>query len=431
MNRPLLCFLLLIMAYTVSAQKESFDMLSFSPPKDWKKSTNGNNVSYSRFDEQKESFCIIAVYKSVTSSNNVQTDFTNQWNEIAVKQMSITAQPEIKPAVEEKGWKAMAGTASFQYQGNNAVGILTVLSGKNKTVSILSLTNSQDYVPDIQKFLETVDENKQVQTDPVIAGTNNNGISTATTHFDDGWSATPQDDYILLTKDNFKVCLFYDEKFNDESRKNTVDYYFQHQFAKYYTLTRTVARSDDWHYYIEGEATENATGTRCYVAMDIVAQNGTARTVVAVSPSQAEHQKQFRDNLKNLLGHNRFGVTAQDLTGAWAAGSGSSISYYDYYTNQAVGASAVVMSDKFIFSSGSGFEAEFKGATGMVGNMKTYQQHYKGTFSVLSPWQISTTDQDNKTVVYDCWFEAVKNGVVLHLINHQYTGTTFDLVRAK
>jgi hypothetical protein len=87
------------------------------------------------------------------------------------------------------------------------------------------------------------------------------------------------------------------------------------------------------------------------------------------------------------------------------------------------------MSDKFIFNSNSSYEAEFKGAAGMVGNMKTYQQEFKGIFSVLSPWQISTTDQDNKTVVYDCWFEPVKGGRIFHLINHQYTGTTFDLIK--
>lgn len=163
--------------------------------------------------------------------------------------------------------------------------------------------------------------------------------------------------------------------------------------------------------------------------MEIVAQNGVAKTVIAVSPAQAEHKMQFGTDLKNMLGYNRFGVALQDMVGTWKAGSGSSISYYSYSTGDYVGSNAVVISDKFIFRSNGSFEAEFKGATGMVGAMKTYQQHYKGIVSVLSPWQFSTTDQDNKTVVYDCWFESVKGGVIFHLTNHQYTGNTYDMVK--
>ncbi len=415
-------------------------MLSFTEPSNWTFADNGSYHTYTHINRAANVFCIISIYSSDVSSGNGNNDFSKAWKELVANHFAGSTEP---------GPQTKATTSSMQYQqGGSIVSTpqgnlflqLLVVALPGKTQSILLLAPSQQglsqYKTETDNFLASLTLNNTAATGNT--GNNNtvpinnspkNGITIATTNFDDGWSATPKEDYVLLTKSIYIIHLYYNEKFNNESRDHTVDYFYTHQLAKEYTITNAVVRSDNYHYYIEGDATENATGKKCYLAMHVVAESGIAKTVVAISPTQALHKQQFGDNLKNMIGYNRFGVALQDIVGTWRAGSGSSISYYSYNTGDYAGSNAVVMSDKFIFKGNGSFEAEFKGATGMVGNMKTYQQHFTGKVTVISPWQISTTDQDNKTVLYDCWMEGVKGGMILHLINHQYTGSTFDMVK--
>lgn len=433
-------FLLICLQYVTPAQnKVSFDGLTFTEPANWTFVDNGSYHTYTSINQAANVFCIIAVYSSDIASGNGNDDFSKAWKDLVAGHFTGSIEPVPQLKNTTGGLQFRTGTSPVSTAQGNLFVQLLVMALPGKTQSILLIAANQQgldqYKTSISSFLDSLQINKAasnsntINNNTVANTAGKNIITIATTNFDDGWSATPKDDYVLLTRDVYRVHLYYNEKFNNESRDHTVDYYYTHQLTKEYTITNTIVRNDNYHYYLEGDATENATGKKCYLAMHVVADNGIAKTVVAISPTQAQHKQLFGDDLKNMLGHNRFGVALQDMAGTWKAGSGSSISYYNYTTGDYAGSNAVVMSDKFIFNSTGSFEAEFKGATGMVGNMKTYQQHFTGRVTVISPWQISTTDQDNKTVVYDCWFEAVKGGVVFHLVNHQYTGSGFDLVK--
>lgn len=442
-NFVLFIFTLLFCNGLLLAQKSvTFDQFAFTEPVNWTFADNGSYHTYMNINKTANVFCIISVYTSDASSGNDNEDFSSAWKRVIADHFMVPKNPKPQKRKPVGKIDCLQGEAVISNETGNFYAKLLVFELAGKTQSVLFLSQNQSslaqYKSDLDKFLFSLKPNTTGNTgisenmnSSQVATSNNNGITIATTNFDDGWTATVKDDYILLTKGIYKVHLCYFEKFNNESRDKTVDYFYAHQLSKEYTITNTVIRSDQWHYYIEGEAMENATGNKCYIAMDVIADNGIAKPVIAISPSQAEHRNQFGTDLKSILTYNRFGVARQDMAGTWKAGSGNSITYYSYSTGDAVGANAVVTSDKFIFNNNGSFQAEFKGAMGMVGNMRTYQQLYKGKFSVLSPWQISTTDQDNKTVVYDCWFQAVKGGTIFHLVDHDHSGNAFDLVKEK
>jgi hypothetical protein len=54
------------------AQKEVFDIVSFTPPKGWTKELKPNLVSFTTIDNQKRTWCQIAVYQSMASLGSIE-----------------------------------------------------------------------------------------------------------------------------------------------------------------------------------------------------------------------------------------------------------------------------------------------------------------------------------------------------------------------
>jgi hypothetical protein len=82
----------------------------------------------------------------------------------------------------------------------------------------------------------------------------------------------------------------------------------------------------------------------------------------------------------------------------------------------------------FNFHPGGDYTSIHNGATGSVGNMSTFQQTYKGRYTV-SNWQVTATNRwDRKTENFDAWFIAVRGGRILKL---KSSGMEYSLVKAK
>jgi hypothetical protein len=442
MKNILLCSgLLMSQSWIIAQPGSSFGQLAFKEPINWTFADNGSYRTYSTVNNSTNSFCIISIYNSEVSSGNMDQDFRRAWKGIVAGHFTVIKNLKPQHLSSAAGLNYLQDEANISNSKGSFFARLLVFDLKDKTQDVLFLSQNTNMLDQYQSDLDhftaslqlnnTITANTTADTSTVSTETNNTIISSATTNFDDGWMAALKEDYVLLTKNNSKVYLYYGEKFNDESRDNTTEYFYTHQVLKEYTITNVHARSDMYKYVIEGDAIEKSTGKQCYVVMNVVAKNGLAKNVLEVAPTLNELMQQIGIDFEKMLSYNRFGVSLQNIQGTWRAGAGSSLSYYDYYTGTPTGATAAVTSDKFIFNSNGTYEGEFKGAYGTVGNLKTYQQHEKGSLSVLSPWQISTVDQNNhnKMVVYDCWLEGIKRGMILHLINHQYTGETYDLLK--
>jgi hypothetical protein len=73
--------------------------------------------------------------------------------------------------------------------------------------------------------------------------------------------------------------------------------------------------------------------------------------------------------------------------------------------------------------------SKHSGASGMVGTMTTYNQEYKGK-STVTNWEIILANRwKGATDTFEAWFEAVKGGRMLRLVNKQATGIKYDLVK--
>jgi len=158
------------------AQKETFDLVTYSVPQGWQKEVKPNSsTSFTITNQQKKSYCQIIVMMSTESKGGIKEDFESEWQGLIVKSYKVTDSPQITESTSENGWTVKAGVAQFSFNNENALAMLTTMSGYKKTVSVVTVTNSQDYVPFIQSFLGSVemkvpDTNSNTTTENNISG---------------------------------------------------------------------------------------------------------------------------------------------------------------------------------------------------------------------------------------------------------------------
>ena len=169
-------FLCLIISAKAFSQTETFDIVTYTPPKDWKKDTKQGVVNYSNANTTTGTFCIIAMYTSTASTGDAEKDFIKGWKELVVTPFKTEANPKTETQTTADGWKVVTGAALIKLDGNDVYIILTVASGFGKTMSIRSSLNDQSYIVQVDALFETMKLDK-TKTLPM----NNNNTATVQT----------------------------------------------------------------------------------------------------------------------------------------------------------------------------------------------------------------------------------------------------------
>lgn len=138
------------------AQTETFDIITYTPPKDWTRETTPGKVTFTITDSSKKTYCIIGVYASTASSGSAATDFTSEWNDLAVKPFGASANPTTASPVTRDGRTIIFGGSSFTRQGVENTVMLTAFSGFGKVTSVIAVTNSTYWQDDYVKFVDGV-----------------------------------------------------------------------------------------------------------------------------------------------------------------------------------------------------------------------------------------------------------------------------------
>ena len=448
----LLGILFLTTTLFATAQKETFDMVSCTPPKGWKKDVNPGAMTYSITDSKKNNWCIITIVKSMESKGSIDADFNSDWQTLMVKGYGVKDAPQSDKTEEADGWKIKAGGGSFTFNNATAIGMLTTMSGYNRCVSIVAATNSQDYMPDIESLLNSVDLKKTVtnNTVPVISKPNpvKTDISTAfaftTTNFDDGWVSTSKENWAEVTKGNCKLLVHYPNKNADaynsvlkEEDYNAWNILVSPRYTNLKNFEWKSIQSYESITFVQGDATDKASGKNVHIVLfKKHYTKGNGRYLEIVTTSKADYENEFGayhndefgwDKVANMQFRNKFALAPNDLIGKWSANDYASLTYYYVNTGGTAGTTATSTADEFTFLPGNNYQSQHSGASGMVGNMKFSSQAYKGK-STVTNWNISLTNRfQGATEKYDCYFEAIKGGRILLMTDR--LGTTFSLVR--
>lgn len=159
----------------VFCQIETFDIATYTPPKDWKKDTKDGAVIYSNTNTNSGSFCVLAIYTSTVSTGNAQKDFDKDWNDLAVAMYKAAANPKTETETSPEGWKAVAALAKVKQGGVESYVLLTVFSGFGKSMSMLANFNDPSYATNIDALMGDM---KLDTTSTTVAANNINNVQT-------------------------------------------------------------------------------------------------------------------------------------------------------------------------------------------------------------------------------------------------------------
>ena len=157
MSKIILLSLLIILAGKTFAQQQTFDLFTFTPQKGWTKNVEETLVSYTITDHKTKSWCRINVIKSTISKGTIEADFEGEWQDLIVKNYNPTSDRKENEIQEAEGWKIKAGSSKFTFDNSEAMAMLTTASGYDRCASIVAVTNSKEYLKDVQALIQSFD----------------------------------------------------------------------------------------------------------------------------------------------------------------------------------------------------------------------------------------------------------------------------------
>lgn len=163
-------FLLSFYGLKADAQTETFDFATFVPPKGWDRIDSNGIIlfQHSKPVNDATTFCQIFLYPGIKSSGNAQKDFSSAWNNLVVKTTSTRNKPKTETTKSADGWTVVTGYANISVGGITFTSMLVTASGFTKSINVLVNVAGQDYMTDVQDFLNTyeLDSKKALATTP-------------------------------------------------------------------------------------------------------------------------------------------------------------------------------------------------------------------------------------------------------------------------
>ena len=160
MKSVLFLTLLIICSVSSIAQKEVYDLISYTPPSSWKKDATESTVMYTITNNTTKAWCRISIIKSTISNGDIEQDFESERQNLIEKNYPSTDSMQLNPIQEVDGWNIKSGSSPFLFENKPAVALLNTASGYGRCASIVIITNSQEYIENIESFLSSVTLNK-------------------------------------------------------------------------------------------------------------------------------------------------------------------------------------------------------------------------------------------------------------------------------
>ena len=463
--RILLTLVFALLAITANAKTETYDIATFELPQGWNQEYAKNHLSLSTVNKKKRTWCKIGLFKSIDSAGAVEADFTRDWKLLVLTPMAARDETPQRHTRTADGWTITTAGSTFPFDGAEALVMLTNLTGHGKTVTVVSITNTDEHVATIEAFFQNLRLAKpktpaqanvpphvqtHVQTNTpsappdssqVVTPAQQDGFAFTTTRFDDGWVATVQPDWVEASKGPIRALLHYPREgtifpADPAVLINTVwDKLVAPRYShlRDYRIAPTLTEMPRG-YLSSGTVTDKQSGRDVFVVLfrrddgwiEIVAPNRQAFIqAFGLDPHAIQHTM-YSDiwaPLEKLSGYNKFAVGAADLRGKWTNNFTGMQEFYNVYTGNSVGTQVNSSSQTFDFLSDKSYQWELIFVRGFAGNMQASQPRSRGTFRLPNNWQIEFSDIEGSPKLYDAYFTAIKGGRVLKMNDARHPGS--------
>lgn len=444
-------------AANIFAQKEIYDIATYTAPAAWKKAKTENAIQLTKEDAATGTYCAITLFKSLPATANAKENFDLAWTSVVKQMVTVSAAPEMQNPEKENGWETQSGYAPFEKDSNKGVVILVTSTGFDKMVNIIILTNTDEYEKDMTAFLESVSLKKPVAEKN--AGTtkkklvepqkNNlppattNGFAFTTTNFDDGWTSTVHEDWVETTKANIKVLIHYPNKKADEYNsvlldglKNAWNILVAPKYSSANNMQFKSSGSWESIEFAEADMVENTTGKTVHVVFfKKNFSSGAGKYIEFITPDKKTFEQEFGiyenaaanfgsgpgwDKMANMANYNKFAVAASDLSGKWTSNFTGAIQYVSATTGLDAGMDTHASVENFNISSGNNYNWDIGVASGQVGNIKFQSKKSSGRLTMTGNWKINFSDIEGRSRSYDAYFSCIKGLRILWLDNKAF-----------
>ncbi len=429
----------LFLFFTVAisfAQKETYDISSYTPPLAWKKQAAESAIQFSKEDAAKETYCIITLFKAVPGTSNSKENFDMAWASVVKEMVTVSSAPEMQPVATENGWEVQSGYAPFESDGSKGTAILVTSSGFEKMVNLIILTNTDVYEKDITDFLSSVSlqkpaAGKQVNNDATKPGNPvSDGFAFTTTNFDDGWTSTVQEDWVEVTKANITVLIHYPNKNADtynsvvlDGLKNAWNVLVAPKYSAANNFEFKPITGWQTIEFAEADAVEKGTNRSVHIVLfKMNYSGGNGRYLEFITSNKNSFEQEFGayhqttsgwEKVENMANYNKFAVAASDLRGKWTTNFTGMTQYVNAYTGASAGADTHASAQTYEFGAGNTYKWNISVASGFVGNIKFQSAKSNGKFSVPNNWQANFSDIEGKPKTYNVSFTCIKGARVL------------------
>ena len=154
-NKLILINLLLAANISVFAQKQLFDIVTFTAPYGWQKSAEANAVQFTK--QNGNAVGIMMLFKSLPTGKDSKTTFDASWDSIVKGLLTKVDSPQMQPTAGQNGWTIESGAALGEKDGDKLVAMLISATGGGKVVNLLVLYNSESFQTDIDSFIGSID----------------------------------------------------------------------------------------------------------------------------------------------------------------------------------------------------------------------------------------------------------------------------------
>ncbi|MBI5856995.1 MAG: hypothetical protein HZB42_05020 [Sphingobacteriales bacterium] len=431
---------------TVFAQKETFDLATYTAPKGWKKQPAESAVQFSKEDAAKGTYCLITLYKAVPGTANSKENFDLAWTSVVKEMVTVSTAPEMQAVTTENGWETQSGYAAFESDGTKGVALLVTASAIDKMVNLIVLTNTDVYEKDMTAFLESIILKKPaggtsqinkpvinpVKSLPATTMAKSDGFAFTTTNFDDGWTSTVQNDWVEVTKGNSRVLIHYPNKQADaynsvvmDGLKNAWNILVAPRYSSASNFEFKPITGWQTIEFAEADMAEKTTGKTVHVVLfKMNYSNGSGRYLEFITSDKRAFEQEFGayhqttsgwENIEKMASYNKFAVAASDLKGKWTSDFSGAVQYVSAATGFDSHMDTHASAENFTMGNNNMYNWDISVASGAVGNIKFQSKKSSGKYSMTGNWKVNFSDIEGKPRIYDVYFSCIKGLRILWL----------------
>lgn len=181
MKKYLTVIAMIISCITSTAQKQTFDVVSYTQPAGWQKTENEGGVQLSVTDKKTNGYAIAIITKATASNVSANENFNNDWKRLVKSAVEIKGKPTMQAPSIENGWEIISGGANYTDGAVNGMATLLSATSDRQTVSVVLMTNTKQYQDELLSFLSSLELTKTSSNtnSNETTGTTNSSVSSS------------------------------------------------------------------------------------------------------------------------------------------------------------------------------------------------------------------------------------------------------------